>query len=101
MKEGTVNKRMLKAAAKELNRAHQFWADEFSERWSRGDASMPNVIYDEKTRRARLIDFEIMYEKSLPATARHADERPFRVSISLCPPLGPVGFLRESFNFNS
>src|SRR5439155_4610851 len=39
-----------------------------------GDASMPNVIYDEKTNRARLIDFEIIYEKSLPATARHADD---------------------------
>ena len=35
---------------------------------------MPNVIYDEKTRRARLIDFEIMHEKSLPATTRHADD---------------------------
>src|SRR5260370_23928842 len=42
--------------------------------WSHGDASMPNVIYDEKTRRARLIDFEIMHEKSLPATTRHADD---------------------------
>jgi hypothetical protein len=74
MKQRTLNKRMLKAAAKELNRAHQFWADEFIGRWSHGDASMPNVIYDEKTRRARLIDFEIMHEKSLPATARHADD---------------------------
>ena len=35
---------------------------------------MPNVIYDKKTRRARLIDFEIMHEKSLPATTRHADD---------------------------
>ena len=35
---------------------------------------MPNVIYDEKTRRTRLIDFEIMHEKSLPATTRHTDD---------------------------
>ena len=35
---------------------------------------MTNVISNEKTRRARLIDFEIRREKSLPATARHADD---------------------------
>src|SRR5258705_8552538 len=35
---------------------------------------MTNVIYDEKAHRARLIDFEIRHEKSLPAPARHADD---------------------------
>ena len=35
---------------------------------------MTNVIYDEKAHRARLIDFEIRHEKSLPASARHADD---------------------------
>jgi hypothetical protein len=74
MKHGTLNRRMLESAAKEYRRAHQFWRDEFGGLWSHGDASMPNVIYDEKTRRARLIDFEIMHEKSLPATTRHADD---------------------------
>jgi hypothetical protein len=74
MNQGTLNKRMLESAAKEYRRAHQFWRDEFGGPWSHGDASMPNVIYDEKTRRARLIDFEIMHEKSLPATTRHADD---------------------------
>jgi len=74
MNEGTLNKRMLEAAGREYYRAHQFWRDEFDGPWSHGDASMPNVIYDEKTRRARLIDFEIMHVKSLPATQRHADD---------------------------
>ena len=74
MKQGTLNERMLESAAKEYRRAHQFWRDEFDGPWSHGDGSMPNVIYDEKTRRARLIDFEIMHEKSLPATTRHADD---------------------------
>jgi len=74
MKQGTLNERMLESAAKEYRRAHQFWRDEFGGPWSHGDASMPNVIYDEETRRARLIDFEIMHEKSLPATTRHADD---------------------------
>jgi hypothetical protein len=66
MNQGTLNKRMLESAAKEYRRAHQFWRDEFGGSWSHGDASMPNVIYDEKTRRTRLIDFEIMHERSLP-----------------------------------
>src|SRR5207302_2423533 len=33
-----------------------------------------NVIYDEKIGRARLIDFEIVHDKSLPAKARQADD---------------------------
>ena len=74
MNEGTLNKRMLEAAGREYRHAHQFWRDEFDGPWSHGDASMPNVIYDKNTRRARLIDFEIMHVKSLPATARHADD---------------------------
>ena len=35
---------------------------------------MTNVIYNEKTGRARLIDFELVHEKSLPAKSRHADD---------------------------
>lgn len=54
MKQGTLNERMLESAAKEYRRAHQFWRDEFGGPWSHGDASMPNVIYDEKTRRTRV-----------------------------------------------
>ena len=32
------------------------------------------MIYDEKTGRARLIDFEIVHDKSLPARSRQADD---------------------------
>ena len=35
---------------------------------------MSNTIYDDKTDRARLIDFEIVHEKSVPAKTRHADD---------------------------
>jgi hypothetical protein len=35
---------------------------------------MTNVIYNEKTGRARLIDFELVHEKSLRAKSRHADD---------------------------
>jgi hypothetical protein len=74
MKQGTLNERMLESAGKEYRRAHQFWRNKFGGPWSPGDASMPKVIHDEKTKHARLIDFEIMHEKSLPATTRHADD---------------------------
>jgi tRNA A-37 threonylcarbamoyl transferase component Bud32 len=74
MSRGTLKPRMLKAAGSEYRRAHHFKNEEFGNGWSHGDASMTNVICDEKTERARLIDFAIRPEKSLPATARHADD---------------------------
>lgn len=74
MNRRTLKARMLKAAGTEYRRAHRLKSEEFRGGWSHGDASMTNVIYNEKTDRARLIDFEIRHEKSLPATARHADD---------------------------
>jgi hypothetical protein len=74
MNARTLTPRMLQAAAREYRRAHRLHVDEFDDGWSHGDASMPNVIYDKKTGRARLIDFEIMHERSLPGKARHADD---------------------------
>jgi hypothetical protein len=74
MKRGTLTRQMLTAAAKEFHRSHQFWSDEFGGPWSHGDATTTNVIYDGRTDRARLIDFEMLHEKSLPTRARHADD---------------------------
>jgi hypothetical protein len=74
MNRGTLTPRMLKAAGNEYRRAHHFESKELGCSWSHGDASMTNVIYDEKTKRARLVDFEIRHEKSLPARTRHADD---------------------------
>jgi hypothetical protein len=74
MNARTLTPRMLQAAAREYRRAHRLHVDEFDDGWSHGDASMPNVIYDKKTGRARLIDFEIMHERSLSGKARHADD---------------------------
>jgi tRNA A-37 threonylcarbamoyl transferase component Bud32 len=71
---GTLRRKMMEAAGHELRRAHQLWSDEFRGPWSHGDAGTNNVIYDEKTGRARLIDFEIVHEKSLPTKSRHADD---------------------------
>ena len=74
LNNGTLTREMMEAAGQELRRAHQLWSDEFRAPWSHGDAGMNNVIYDEQTGRARLIDFEIVHEKSLGAKSRHADD---------------------------
>jgi hypothetical protein len=74
MNRGSLTPRMLRAAGSEYRRAHQFKSAQLGSAWSHGDASMTNVIYDEKSGRARLIDFEIRHESSLPETARHADD---------------------------
>ena len=71
---GTLRRKMLRAAGWEIRRAHQFWSDEYVGRWSHGDAAMRNVIYASATGRARLIDFEMAHDPSLPAVARHADD---------------------------
>ena len=72
--DGTFRREMMEAAGRELRRAHQLWSDEFRGPWSHGDACMTNVIYDEKTGRGRLIDFEIVHGKSVAAKSRHADD---------------------------
>jgi len=72
--EGTLTSKMMEAAGQELRRAHQLRSDEFRGPWSHGDACMTNVIYDGSTGRARLIDFEIVHQKSLAAKSRHADD---------------------------
>ena len=74
MVDGTLTRQIMQAAAKEFRRAHQLWSGQFDGPWSHADATMQNVIYDPKSDRARLIDFEIMHDNSLPASARHADD---------------------------
>jgi hypothetical protein len=74
LNEGTLTRRMLEAAGTELRRAHRFWSDEFDGPWSHGDSTATNVVYNQKTGRARLIDFELVHDKSLSARSRHADD---------------------------
>jgi hypothetical protein len=71
----TLTSRMLRGAAKELRRAHSMPCDFFNGvGWSHGDATMSNVLYHKHSDRARLIDFEIAHDPSLPARTRHADD---------------------------
>jgi hypothetical protein len=71
---GTLKPRMLEAAARELRRVHEFWCEELGDHWSHGDPHLDNVIYDRAADRARLIDFEVIHDKSIPALLRHADD---------------------------
>ena len=74
LRRGTLKRNMLVAAGKELRRAHDHWSDVYQGRWSHGDAAMCNVLYDSHERRARLIDFELVHDRSLSPAARHADD---------------------------
>ena len=74
LEKGTLTGKMVEAAGHEFRRAHQFRSSKFHGPWSHGDGGTNNVIYDHKTGRARLIDFEIVHEKSLSAKSRHADD---------------------------
>src|SRR5437867_2254246 len=74
LEQRRLTRKMVEAAGVEFRRAHQFRNDEFRGPWSHGDAGANNVIYDEKIGRARLIDFEIVHDKSLPAKSRQADD---------------------------
>ena len=74
LNRGTLTRKMLRAAAAEFRRAHQFWCDHFRGRWSHGDGTSQNVLYDAPTNRARLIDFEIVHDKALATAARQADD---------------------------
>jgi hypothetical protein len=74
LNRGTLTRRMLQAAGAEFRRAHQFWSDYFRGCWSHGDGTTQNVIYNPSSNRARLIDFEIVHEKSLARAARQADD---------------------------
>ncbi len=71
---GKLHTRALQAAAAETLRAHQLHSRGFNGPWSHGDLHMGNVIYDERTERARLIDFEIVHHKSMSAVSRYADD---------------------------
>jgi len=74
LEQRRLSREMVEAAGHEFRRAHQLRSHEFRGPWSHGDAGANNVIYDEKAGRARLIDFEIVHDKSLPARSRQADD---------------------------
>jgi tRNA A-37 threonylcarbamoyl transferase component Bud32 len=72
LRQKTLTRKMLIAAAKEYRRAHLAYFD--GQPWTHGDATMSNVIYDPRTGTARLIDFELHHVANLPLNQRRADD---------------------------
>lgn len=72
LEAGTFSEAMVVAAACELRRGHGLHSPEFRGAWSHGDPNLANVLFDTSENRARLIDFEIIHYRSLPAAERHA-----------------------------
>ena len=64
----------IQAAGKELRRAHGLRCSQLGDYWSHGDPHLENLLYDLESDQARLIDFELIHDKSLPAVERHADD---------------------------
>lgn len=71
---GILEPYMTAAAGRELRRSHASHCPTFPGGWSHGDPHLGNFLYDAATDRARLIDFEVLHDSSLPAEARHADD---------------------------
>jgi hypothetical protein len=72
--ESTFAIQAIRAAGKELRRAHSLWSSDLGDYWSHGDPHLENLLYDSESDQARLIDFELIHSKSLPALERHADD---------------------------
>jgi hypothetical protein len=72
--ESTFAIQAIQAAGKELRRAHGLWSSDLGDYWSHGDPHLENLLYDLESDQARLIDFELIHTKSLPALERHADD---------------------------
>lgn len=71
---GRLDRRALEAAAREVCRVHRLHSERFGGPWSHGDLHMGNVIYDAKSDRAQLVDFEVMHHRSMSAVARQTDD---------------------------
>jgi len=72
--ESTFAIQAIQAAGRELSRAHELLSSELGDYWSHGDPHLENLLYDLESDQARLIDFELIHHKSVPALKRHADD---------------------------
>jgi hypothetical protein len=71
---GTVECTMLEAAGLELRRAHELHSTFFEGPWSHGDPNLANFLFSEHEKAARLIDFEVVHQRRLPALTRHLED---------------------------
>jgi hypothetical protein len=71
---GTFECAMLDAAGLELRRAHQLHSGFFDGPWSHGDPNLANFLFSAYEQHARLIDFEVVHQKQMPALDRHVED---------------------------
>jgi hypothetical protein len=71
---GTFDSAMLDAAGSELRRAHLLRSSFFNGPWSHGDPNLANFLFSTHEKHARLIDFEVVHERRLPAMTRHVED---------------------------
>jgi len=71
---GTFDGAMLDAAGSELRRAHQLHSAFFDGPWSHGDPNLANFLFSAQEQHARLIDFEVVHQRRLPAMVRHVED---------------------------
>lgn len=74
LESGKLTPEMTHAAGRELRRAHSLVHGFASRRWSHGDPHLANFVWEEKSRRARLIDFEVGHPLEAAEDDRHADD---------------------------
>ena len=65
---------MLEAAARELRRVHGLPCESLNGGWSHGDSHLGNFLFDPRTGRARLIDFDVRHSPELTEAERQADD---------------------------
>lgn len=71
---GAMNAEILWAAGVELGRLHEIRSRSTGGKYSHGDPHTGNILYDERTRRASLIDIETTHEPGMPDDERAADD---------------------------
>lgn len=74
LEQGALTVDMMAAAGQAFHRAHSIHSDFFQAGWSHGDSHLANVLYDEVSQTASLIDFETQHWRHLSETDRQADD---------------------------
>lgn len=71
---GRLTRREMRAAGAAFAQVHALRDPETGACWSHGAPRLENVVYDEASREARLVDFEAAHLGGLDPVERHADD---------------------------
>jgi len=88
----------LRLCAEELRRVHALRCSADREPWSHGDPHLGNFLFDQRSDRCYLIDFETAHLPAYPAIERQADDV-LTFCLELLGRPDTVAALRESVTF--